>query len=192
LYRHIPALEASMVEPSRTDSNLHNFSYPKRSLMDESIFPGATAQPELPVSVAGTPERPSNPQLIRSALALGRGMGSAVAGVKSLQQQFDRLRSKIHLVNAMDASQHLARSGAEAAETAGKYQSIMSEVASLQIQELRRRSERSYFALRRDMRHRLEKVRRLSFEEPLRFIAGCAGAALVLGVALRVWRSNHE
>ena len=181
-----------MVEPSRTDSNLHNFSYPKRSLMDESIFPGAAAQPELPVSAAGTPERPSNPQLIRSAEALGRGVGSAVAGVKSLQQQFDRLRSKIHLVNATDASQQLTRSAAEAAETAGKYQSIMSEVASRQIQELRRRGERSYFALRRDMRHRLDKIRRLSFEEPLRFVAGCAGAALVLGVALRVWRSNHE
>lgn len=81
---------------------------------------------------------------------------------------------------------------AQAAGTARTYRSIMAELANRQMLELRRRSERRYFALRRDLHHRLDKISRLSSEEPLHFIAGCAGAAFVLGVVLRVWRSNHE
>lgn len=196
-----------MAERARTDPNLHNQLDPRNSSMEESLFPTTEPLSELPKATkVEAPELSGNPHLNRSAQALGRGMGNAVAGVKNLPRQFDRLRSSIHLVRDTDASEYLTSSGevagkwrdavesgvAEAAETARKYQSIMSEAASRQVQELRNRSVRRYFAARRNLRHRLEKISRLSFEEPLRFVAGCAGAAFMLGVALRVWRSNHE
>jgi hypothetical protein len=175
--------------------------------MDESVLPGTEAPSALPeMSPLEALERPGNPQLNRSAEALGRGMGNAVAGVKRLPGQFGRLRSKIHLVNPKDTSELLTRSGevggewrdalesgvAQAAGTARTYRSIMADLANRQMLELRERSERRYFALRRDLRHRLDKISRMSSEEPLQFIARCAGAAFVMGVALRVWRSNHE
>lgn len=37
-----------------------------------------------------------------------------------------------------------------------------------------------------------ERVRRAARERPFHFIAGIAGAAFVLGVALRIWRSQQH
>ena len=189
-----------MADPSPRDTNSHNLSYLRTSPTSSATVPEPTE-----ALADRAPERSINPQLNWSAEALGRGMGNAVASVKSLPLQFERLRSKIHLVHSENDSL-LTSSGevvgewrdavessvAEAAETAIKYRSVLAEVASRRMQELRWRGERRYFAVRRDLHYRLDKLRRLSSEEPLQFIAGCAGAAFVLGLALRIWRSSHE
>jgi ElaB/YqjD/DUF883 family membrane-anchored ribosome-binding protein len=38
----------------------------------------------------------------------------------------------------------------------------------------------------------IERIRRAAHERPLHFVAGIAGAAFVLGVALRIWRSKQH
>jgi hypothetical protein len=80
----------------------------------------------------------------------------------------------------------------EATESARRYRSIIAELADRKIQELRRRGERRYFALRRDLRGRTDRLRRQTSEQPLQFIATCAAAAFAMGIVLRIWRSNHE
>ena len=41
-------------------------------------------------------------------------------------------------------------------------------------------------------RRTAETIRRLKRDRPLEIIAGVAGAAFLLGVGLRIWRSRHE
>lgn len=197
-----------MAEPSRTASNLNQTAYTGAPSLEESVLTGKAPLPELPeTSVVAAPGRSSNAQLNRSAEALGRGMGNAVAGVKNLPRQFDRLRSRIHLVRPEPPCGSLVGAGSdvagdwrdvvesgasEAVRTARRYRSVIADRASQRLQELRWRAERRLYALQRDLRHRADKVRRTSSEAPLQFIAGCAGAAFVVGVTLRIWRSNHD
>ncbi len=166
------------------------------------------APPELPeTSAVPGSGRASNAQLNRSAEAVGRTVGNAVAGVKSIPQQFDRLRSRIHLVDRYPEPEGYSTSLAEVAEdwrdavedsvsemseAANRYRVEFLDRACERLIAFRHYSERGYFTLRRNLKHRLEKVGRVSREEPLQFIATCAAAAFVLGVAMRVRRSNHE
>jgi hypothetical protein len=197
-----------VADPSRTDRTLNQAGYSGAPSHDEPFRTATGPLPELPeTSTVVVPGCSSNSQLNRSAEALGRGMGNAVAGVKSLPRQFDRLRSRIHLVSQSSESEDLTsmagevvggwrdavESGvAEAAVTANRYRSLLGDRTSRGMQELKWRSERRLFALRRDLRHRLDKVRRTSSERPVQFIARCAGTAFALGVVLRIRRSNHE
>ena len=41
-------------------------------------------------------------------------------------------------------------------------------------------------------RRAADKIRQLKRDRPLEIIAGVAGAAFLLGVGLRLWRSRHE
>jgi hypothetical protein len=174
-----------------------------------SIPPGQPgALPELPeTSVVANSGRASNAHLNRSAEAVGRTVGNAVAGVKSIPQQFDRLRSRIHLVDRYPEPEGYSTSLAEVAEdwrdavedsvsemseAANRYRVEFLDRACERLVAFRHYSERGYFTLRRDLNHRLEKVGRVSREEPKQFIAICAVAAFALGVAMRVRRSNHE
>ena len=193
-----------MAEVSRMENNPENTLSPQ--------IP-ATAEPLVAAPEALLPEHSSvatpagNSQLNRSAEAFGRGVGTAVAGVRNLPHQLDRLRSRIHLVGSRDDSADLTGHGgdvagewrdavesgfSEAAESARRYRGMFAEQASQRMQELRWLGERRFFALRRELRHRLDKVRRTSAEEPLKFVAGCVVAAFAMGVVVRLWRSNDE
>jgi hypothetical protein len=120
-----------------------------------------------------------------------------------LPQQFDRLRSRIHLVGvpgperdfeelAGDWRDAVESSVSEMTETAKRYRAEFLGRANLRLYNLKHQGERHYYSLRRNLRHRLDKGRRLSSEQPLQFLAVCVGTAFALGVALRIWRSNHE
>ena len=195
-----------MAEPSRTDLNLATHRG-DRLIEDPVLTTGIEPLFELPeTSAVAAPGRSSNAQLNRSAEAVGRGVGNAVAGVKRLPRQFDRLRSRIHLVSPDTSAEASVRtsevigewrdaveSGAsELSAAATRYRSVFADRGSQRMRDLKWRAERRLFALRRDLRHRMDKVRRMASEEPMRFIVGCAGAGFAIGVALRVWRSNHE
>lgn len=197
-----------MAEPSRNNMSLDRAAHPERPLDEPLLTAGSEPLPELPeTSAVAAPGRTSNAQLNRSAEAVGRGMGNAVAGMKSLPRQFDRLRSRIHLVSPGTASGYRSSTASEVAgewrdaveggasqlsATAARYRSLIANRGSLRTQELRRRAERRLFALRRDLRHRGDKVRRMAYEQPVQFIVGCAGIGFAIGMALRIWRSNHE
>lgn len=198
-----------MAELSPNDipaANRYSTDGPAGSSLAPPGQPGASL--ELPdVSTASLPVRSSNAQLNRSAEAVGRRVGNAVAGVKSLPQQFGRLRSRIHLVDRSRGPESYSTSLAEVAgdwrdavegsvsemsQVAECYRVELLDRANERLHDLQRFGERTYYALRRDANVRLNKMRRMSREEPLMFIAGCAAAAFALGVAMRIWRSNHE
>lgn len=191
-----------MAEISRNDVRLEHL--PAGTLSDEDRLPGEPLLPELPETSAASPrERSSNGQLNRSAQAVGHRVGCAVAGVRSLPQQFGRLRSRIHLVGspspdrdfdelAGDWRDAVEGSVSEMSDAARRYQAEFMERANLRFAALKRRGERQYYTLRRNVWYRLDKVRRVSSEQPLEFIAFSAGTAFVLGAVLRIWRSNHE
>ncbi len=194
-----------MPEPSRTGPSVGEDSY----LSTASSYTDHENLPKLPeTSEVSPPGRTMNASLNRSAEAVGRGMGNAVAGVRGLPQQFERLRSKIHVVRRSDGDvpelkgsaadvvgdwRDAAESGvSELKHTAQRYRSQIAERASQRLGDLRVRGLRNYFALRRAAQHRVEKLGRLQREEPLQMIAVYAAAAFVAGIALRVWRSNSE
>src|ERR1700751_1918604 len=84
-----------MAEASRTDvagSNIH-YSMEAREDYQTMVEPRLDL-PELPEAASIA----SNPALNRSAEVVGRGVGNAVAGVRRLPQQFEKLRSRIYVV----------------------------------------------------------------------------------------------
>jgi ElaB/YqjD/DUF883 family membrane-anchored ribosome-binding protein len=164
------------------------------------------AQAELPESASPT----NNLALNRSAEAVGRGVGAAVAGVRRLPQQFDRLRSRIHLVpkrqaaaavsEVYDSAREAAADWRDAAEEtatelkarAETYTHEASERGNRMLEDLRRRTGMQIDALRRGTRAWVETARQWEAQQPLKFVAGCAMLAFAAGVALRIWRSSHD
>jgi len=194
-----------MAETFRNHVGTGDVRHPTRASDGELRDEPQLNLPELP----GFPSPTNSPALNRSAEVVGRSVGTAVAGVRSLPRRIDKLRSRIHLVSGREA---LAESALEvmesAAETAahwrdeaeeritelhdeaGAYTYRAADRANRRLQELQRRTVRRIDVLRRNARELLADVRHWGSEQPLQAIGACTAAAFVLGVALRVWRSN--
>ena len=170
----------------------------------------ATAAPDLAndLDLARLPEHASpanNPALNRSAEAVGRGVGNAVAGVRRLPQQIEKLRSKIHLVPGpalsaealQDSALHTVAEWRDAAteqiaglkDEAERYAYAAAGRANHSIENLKRRLDWRVDNMRRSARHWLREAKKWEAERPLQVIAGCAALAFVVGVALRVRRN---
>jgi ElaB/YqjD/DUF883 family membrane-anchored ribosome-binding protein len=164
------------------------------------------AQPELHELASAA----SSPALNRSAEAVGRGVGTAVAGVRRLPQQFDKLRSRIHLVSRRETAAAVSEICDSAWEAAADWRDAAEETAAelkaraetytheasarsnRTIEQLRRRMGMQIDALRRGSRAWVETARQWEAQQPLKFVAGCALVAFAAGAALRIWRSSHE
>ena len=174
-----------------------------------------SAEPRRQHAVEALPEHASSPQpasnaaLNRSAEVVGRSVGTAVAGIRKLPDQFDRLRSRIHLVrrNAeesvaglRDSAESKAADWRDAAEIglleladkAAAYTSTIRSRGSNRIDELRRTAHYRLEDMRRTARVRMAQARDWKPEKPLQAIMICAGAAFAFGVILRIWRSSNE
>jgi len=152
--------------------------------------------------------------LNRSAEVVGRSVGTAVAGVRSLP---GKVRSRLHLVGgrelrntAMHATEQWHEAAEEwrdaALETVEDWREAAEQKASEMAETADRYTLRARYRLRQrllDWRYRAQRVQRRAWhryrqarewqpEEPLQVIAMCAGAAFLLGVTLRVWRSNSD
>jgi len=190
--------------PNVAGRTMHN---PAGARDHELPFDARLDRPELPEQASPA----TNPALNRSAEAVGRGVGTAVAGVRRLPQQLDKLRSRIHLVPARksagatiadikDSALETAADWRNAAEdTIGEWkdraESYTYEVAdqtNRRLEELRRGTEWRIVELRRAVRHWLVMARHWESERPLQVIGSCAAVAFVAGVALRIWRSNRD
>jgi hypothetical protein len=168
----------------------------------EDEFPGTVSQlPELPER--GTPA--NNPALTRSAEAVGRSVGSAVAGVRELPRHIDKLRSRLHVVGKRKGSSPASmreavdelRAAAEdkASELKDQIESYTygaANRASWRLEELRQRAQWRINLLRVSTRRWIGEARHREYERPFRVIAISAAAAFSLGVALRIWRSNSD
>jgi ElaB/YqjD/DUF883 family membrane-anchored ribosome-binding protein len=197
-----------MAEAWRSDAAGRSTHYPPGA-PESHDFP---AEPQLPLPELPAPAIPaSSPALNRSAEALGRGMGNAVAGVRRLPQQIDKLRSRIHLVSGRDRVAIIAEdvresaveraeewrdaaeeSLAELKQRADLYADELAGNAHQYWRELRTQSRCRINALRREARQWLATARRWESEQPLRVIGCCAATAFVAGVALRIWRSDRD
>ncbi len=191
-----------MAEASRSNATAGEVTYPTGA----SGQVGRRLEPDL--SAPELPKQTSvNPALNRSAEVVGRGVGTAVAGVRSLPRQIDKLRSRIHLVGsqsragAVEMIDSAAEAAAEwrdqaeekAAELKRKAEVYTYEVAdraNRRLEELQQRTQVRIGVLRRKPRLWLAEARRWQAEKPVQFIAACAAAGFVAGIALRIWRSN--
>ncbi len=186
-----------MPEASRTGSPKRDVKYPSADPEGRDV-----SSKTAPLDLPGLPESASpasNPALNRSAEALGRGMGTAVAGVRRLPRQLDKLRSRIHVVPRHDMSE-IRESALEAAadwrDAAEDSIAEWKNRAELYAQDVAGHTNRRLEVLQRRMAANIatirRKARRWEWDQPLKVIATCAAAGFVAGVALRIWRSNNN
>jgi ElaB/YqjD/DUF883 family membrane-anchored ribosome-binding protein len=151
--------------------------------------PAVTDQSIAEVLAGFTPTRTSpgayNPQLNRTAESIGTALGTAVG----------RMRSGLSLVH--DREQELQRDltktlSAVATEKAEALGDIVEEKAS----QLYTAAQEQWEVISEKSREQVLEWRRqaaqLRDEHPLELIAAFAGAAFVLGAALKVWRSIDD
>ncbi len=210
-----------MAEASRKDNPLKNPKYPQ----------GASSPPENSTALSAPNEQqlpsPENtlppgdiygqPPLRRSAEVIGRGIGSAVAGVRQFPRSTEEVRSRLRdagartranasaiVLDFMDSAarrtEDLRRSTQETvsdwADTAGSTAAELGDRADAVWRNIRSTAvNRAEYARRRatarwnDARRALAQLQR---EDPAMFLAVVAGAAFVVGAGMRIWRSNHD
>lgn len=193
-----------MAEFLRTGADSQDTRYPTEKIQAGDAVAETVHEQLSALPATATPA--SNPAWNRSAEAVGRGVGTAVAEVRRIP---GHLKSRIHLVSERaSASAGELRNSAEAkaaglrdatevgllelADQAAVYASEIGGRAGDRIESLRRNAWWKLEALRTVVRYRMEEVRRWKPERPLQVIVVSASAAFALGVMLRVWRSNRD
>ncbi len=197
--------------------------------MAEVMRNGTTSGGEYPDTQGGNPSSPlgrqedtpalppgetesrdaGNRTLNRSAEVVGRSVGTAVAGIRTLPDEFERLRSRIHVVkknageSALDLRDSAEAKAADLRDSAEVGLLELAEKAAAYTETIRSRADSRMEEFRRTARYRLQEIRRTTRlriiqarfwrpERPLQAILICAGAAFALGAILRIWRSSGE
>lgn len=194
-----------MAEVVRADAPPREVQYPPD--FDHTSDVSNEGRPRESAGAGREAAHPGNPALNRSAEVVGRGLGTAVAEVKRLPRQVDRLRSRIYLAGESTASAVAELRGA--AEARASHLRDAAEVGLLELADkaavytsaagsrsgrarrLSRLALRRLDALRHDLRRRIAVVGRWQQEEPLRVILVGASAGFAIGIILRIWRRNR-
>jgi ElaB/YqjD/DUF883 family membrane-anchored ribosome-binding protein len=142
------------------------------------IVPGA-ALPGIPTSddYRGLGQNADNNLTRRTAESVGNRVGKAVNAINS------SVRSGLDVVS--EGSRQAGEKFAEAAEETRVHAQKLALEAGRRAQDLRDA------AIYRARKARSE-ARRFANERPIEIILGIAGAAFVVGVVLRIWRSNRD
>lgn len=195
-----------MAEVVRADMVRQDAQYPPDFTLTSDVT-GQGRQQDL----AGTAEVADcavNAALNRSAEAVGRSLGIAVAEVMRFPRQVNRLRSRIYLVGESAASKAAELRGTaetkaanlrdaaevgllELADKASLYTSAAGGSGGSRMRRLRRVAFRRLDSARHELRRRITAVGRWQPEQPLRVILVGVSAGFALGVILRVRRSNR-
>lgn len=153
----------------------------------------------------------------RSAGAVGWGMGTAVSTVRHLPRSVDDAKFRLRIaggrvrqsasaaaIERMDSVAERASSLRDAAaervaklsDEAGRRVSQLSCVAANRLEEFRAMAKVETERARRNAQARIfearRQVRHWRQEYPVHTVAALGGAAFLVGVALRAWRSNDE
>lgn len=116
---------------------------------------------------------PGDERLNETAEQIGASVGKAVRTVKQLPDQLGSLKDRFTVIRG--------RGQSAATEKARE----MKDAAAERARELRRTASERLQRTRR-------RIDQLVDEYPLQVILGAAGVAFLLGVTLRVWRSNRD
>lgn len=122
-------------------------------------------------------------RLIARAEQIGDTLGNAVARVRELTGRIENIRGRFRRIRG-NAQEDIADTAGQLRATAEQRLSQLRDNASRRVAGLRHAAARRVA----DARYRVDRV---ANERPLQFIAAAAGAAFLLGVTLRIWRSNR-
>ena len=188
-----------MPEVVRADTPPRDVQYPPDFTHTSDVSDvNGRRQPASPVSSV-------NPALNRSAEAVGRRLGTAVAEVRRLPRQ---LRSRIQLARENAASKVAELRGAaetkaaslrdaaevgllELADKAAVYTSAAGTRRASRMQRLRRVAMCRLDSLRHQLRRGVSGVGAWQPEDPLRVLLVGASAGFAVGVILRIWRGSR-
>lgn len=176
-----------MADPLRepmgdTKSHLENPALDDHSV--EKLLAGLPPEHTLP--------RSENPRLNQTAENIGAALGTTIGKMRSgLSLVQTREREMAHDLSRK-LSQQAEGLSAAAVEKAGQLGDIAEEKASMAFNAV----QEQWDTLRERAGVRIVELRKraaiLRDEHPLELIGAFAGAAFVLGAALKVWRSNHD
>ncbi len=156
----------------------------ERSLRTEQLpgFEGSPAtgalitdpERELPATTTG---RSENPRWNEAAENIGRTAGRAVAKIREFPRQIDDVRE--------DAREKLREIRIQSQPGGpGRFDQLKDRAVE-RLDILRNRANERVLIYR-------NRAQRMTRERPLAIIAGAFAAAFVLGVALRIWRSDRD
>ena len=128
--------------------------------------PIPTAERSLP------PGNPGDDRLNEAAEQIGSTVGRAVRTVKQLPDQLETLKDRFTVIQGRSRGA-AAEKARELKDAAGARARELKDAAGEQIQRTRRRFDE------------------LVDEYPLQVILGAAAIAFLMGISLRVWRSNR-
>jgi hypothetical protein len=149
----------------------------ERSLSTEprSGFEMSSPTPERELPATAT-ARAENPRWNEAAENIGRTAGRAVAKIRQFPRQIDDVRE--------DARQKLREIRTQSQPPGeGKF-SQLKQQAGQRLDVLKNRAHERVLLAR-------NRAQRMTRERPIAIIAGAFAACFVLGVALRIWRSNR-
>lgn len=146
----------------------------------------------LPSSVDSTVLGPTSPRLNRTAESIGSALGTTVGRVRSgltLVQEREREMAR-------DLSQTVSQQAENLSAAVVEHVDHLTDVAEERVFEFARTFNRQLDVLRFRANARMRELRRQATitrdEHPVEAILVIAGAAFVLGFALRVWRSGND
>ncbi len=138
------------------------------------------AEPQLPAKTAdvtelGAPNR--DRKLVNTAESLGSTLGSTVSTIR------DRVQSGMEVVR---------RRSAETSESMDDLTEMVRDRADQIKEQANRKIQEFGSAAQRRMRTIRARAQEFSRERPAELILAIGGVALVAGIILRLWRSNHD
>jgi hypothetical protein len=146
----------------------------------------------LPPSADSTVPGQTSPRLNRTAESIGSALGTTVGRVRSGLTLVQRREREI----ARDLSQSLSQSAGDVSAAVVEHVDHITDVAEERVSQFTRTFNEELDVLRFRASSRMKELRKQAAiardEHPIEAILVIAGAAFVLGFALRVWRSGND
>lgn len=176
-----------MADPLRNETGTPN-PPPQEPILDDrsvdQLLAGLSPERTLP--------REENPRLNRTAETIGAALGTTVGKMRSgISLVQDRRREATQGISSTisQTSESLSAAAMEKAERLGDF-------AEEKVSALANSAQERWDVVSRATRNRVFELRqqaaRARDREPIKVILAFAGAAFVIGIALRIWRANND
>jgi len=143
-------------------------------------------------------ERRVNPRLNDTAAAIGNAVGTAARTVGEMRERFTVIRGNARAETSARVEEFKQSASQNLDEAARRVRAAVEETrerASNKLDEARGRAINALQDLRKKAFSQLNQVRgkanNLREEKPIQMIGAVAASAFLLGVSVRLWRSNR-